>query len=114
MKVTSIVHYIKRFVNGKWLDGSLHGVLHIPELRTNLFSIGNRLIKVLLQPITKTSVKWSFMKGKETCFSQVLAEVKAYTSSTFMSQEIIPPPNQVPAIDSECLVTVTEQCSSVA
>lgn len=37
---TSIVHYIKRFVNGKWLDGSLHGVLHIPELRTNLFIIG--------------------------------------------------------------------------
>jgi hypothetical protein len=43
----------------------------------NYFLLGKRLIKVLLQPITKTSVKWSFMKGKEICFSQVLAEVKA-------------------------------------
>ena len=31
---------IKRRVHDKWLDGTLHDVLYIPDLRTNLFSIG--------------------------------------------------------------------------
>lgn len=31
---------IKRRAHDKWLDGTLHDVLYIPELRTNLFSVG--------------------------------------------------------------------------
>ena len=31
---------IKRRANDQWLDGTLHDVLYIPDLRTNLFSIG--------------------------------------------------------------------------
>ena len=31
---------IKRRAHDKWLDGTLHDVLYIPDLRTNLFSIG--------------------------------------------------------------------------
>ena len=31
---------IKRRAHNQWLDGILHNVLYIPELRTNLFSIG--------------------------------------------------------------------------
>lgn len=31
---------IKRYVNGQWEDGELHGVLYVPSLRRNLFSEG--------------------------------------------------------------------------
>lgn len=31
---------IKRRAHDQWLDGFLHDVLYIPDLRTNLFSIG--------------------------------------------------------------------------
>ena len=31
---------IKRRAHDQWLDGTLHNVLYIPDLRTNLFSIG--------------------------------------------------------------------------
>lgn len=32
--------YIRRFVNGMWLDGRLEDVLYIPDLNKNLFSVG--------------------------------------------------------------------------
>ena len=31
---------IKRRAHDEWLDGTLHDVLYIPDLRTNIFSIG--------------------------------------------------------------------------
>lgn len=39
---------IKHFVEGKWLDGMLHGELHIPELRTNYSQLEKRLTKAWL------------------------------------------------------------------
>lgn len=61
---TIIVHYIKRFVNGKWLDGSLHGVLHIPELRTKLFSIGKATDKGVVTTYHKDKCEMVIHEGK--------------------------------------------------
>ena len=55
----------KRFVNGKWLDGSLHGVLHIPELRTNLFIIRKAADKGVVTIYHKDKCEMAIHEGKE-------------------------------------------------
>lgn len=96
---------IKRRAHDQWLDGTLHDVLYIPDLRTNIFSIGRAADRGIVTIYRKNTCQMIgdngdgdiLLTGIRTGISLYKLQMKAkimdkemshaYTTSTSSSQE---------------------------